>query len=80
MNHLCLNHLIIGIKGAGEMASGFAWRLHQAKIRRILMMETPTPSADRIGVCFCDAVHTLTKNIEGVEAVRAADENGIYLA
>jgi xanthine dehydrogenase accessory factor len=77
---LCLTHLMVGIKGAGEMASGLAWRLHQANIHRIFMMETEAPQAVRRGVCFCDAVHSLTKNVEGVEAVRAVDENGIHLA
>lgn len=66
-----LNQLMIGIKGAGEMASAIAWRLYMANMRRIFMMEIPYPLAVRRGVCFCEAVHEKSKTVEGVEAVRA---------
>ena len=65
-----LNQLIIGIKGAGEMASGVAWRLYQANIRLIFMMEIPRPLAVRREVSFCEALLCERKIVEGVEAVR----------
>lgn len=66
-----LNQLIIGIKGAGDMASAVAWRLYMANIRKIFMMEIPYPLAVRRGVCFCEAVHEGHKTIEGVQAMKA---------
>ncbi len=61
---------MIGIKGAGEMGTGVAWRLHMACFRNIFMMETPSPLAVRREVSFCEAVHDGRKTVEGVEAVR----------
>jgi xanthine dehydrogenase accessory factor len=69
--HRSIRELIIGIKGAGEMASAIAWRLHMANIRKIFMMEIPHPLAVRRGVCFCEAIHDGYKTVEGVEAIRA---------
>jgi xanthine dehydrogenase accessory factor len=42
-----LSHLTVCIKGAGEMASGVACRLHAANLTRILMLEAPNPLAVR---------------------------------
>lgn len=71
MEHHSIRELSIGIKGAGEMASAIAWRLHMANIRKIFMMEIPRPLAVRRGVCFCEAIHEGCKTVEGVEALRA---------
>ncbi len=65
-----LNELIIGIKSGGEMGSAIAWRLHQARLRRIYILETAHPLAVRRSVSFCEAVHHGTCTIEGVRAVR----------
>ncbi len=66
-----LNEIIVGIKGAGEMASGIAWCLYQANIRKIFMMEVPEPLAVRREVCFSEAVLCGKKTVEGVQAIRA---------
>jgi xanthine dehydrogenase accessory factor len=71
MEHRSLRDLIVGIKGAGEMASAIAWRLHMANIRKIFMMEIPSPLAVRRGVCFCEAIHDGCKTVEGIEAIKA---------
>ena len=42
-----LSEIIVVIKGAGEMASAVAWRIYMSNIRRILMLETPSPLAVR---------------------------------
>jgi len=63
-----LSDLVIAIKGAGEMASAVAWRLHMANLHRILMLETPNPLAVRREVSFCEAVHDGEKEVEGVKA------------
>jgi xanthine dehydrogenase accessory factor len=63
---------VIGIKGAGEMASAVAWRLYMANIRAVFMLETPAPLAVRRKVCFCEAVHDGVQTVEGVEAAKAS--------
>ena len=65
-----LRKLIIVIKGAGEMASGVAWRLHMANFQKILMLETDNPLAVRRAVSFCEAVHTGCQIVEEVEALQ----------
>ncbi len=80
MNLVSLSHLKVGIKGAGEMASGLAWRLYQSNIRKIFMMESENPLAVRRGVCFSEAVYTEKKSVEGVNAVKAEDSNDIHYA
>lgn len=80
MNSTSLSHLKVGIKGAGEMASGLAWRLYQSNIRKIFMMESETPLAVRRGVCFSEAVYTGKKSVEGVDAVKTEDSNDIHFA
>ena len=64
-----VHQLIIGIKGAGEMASAIACRLYMANIRKIIMMEVRHPIAVRRGVSFCDAIYEGRKVVEGVEAI-----------
>ncbi len=80
MDSVSMSHLKVGIKGAGELATGIAWRLYQSNIRKIFMMEIDSPLAVRREVCFCDAVYAQKKIVEGVEAVRTDDENRIYQA
>ncbi|MBI5583628.1 MAG: EF2563 family selenium-dependent molybdenum hydroxylase system protein [Deltaproteobacteria bacterium] len=63
-----LPRLTVLIRGAGEMASGVAWRLHQAHFR-VLLTEVPEPLAVRREVSFCEAVYDGRKTVEGVEAV-----------
>jgi len=62
----------IVIRGAGEMATGVAWRLYHAGFRRILMLERPAPLAVRREVCFCEALRHTTMTVQGVEAVSAS--------
>jgi xanthine dehydrogenase accessory factor len=63
-----LSNLIVLVRGAGEMASGVAWRLHQSHFK-VLMTEVPHPLAVRREVSFCEAVYEGRKKVEGVEAV-----------
>ena len=75
-----LTNLIIAIKGAGEMASGVAWRLYQANFRRIFLLETSTPMAVRRRVAFSEAIYDGLTEVEGVQARRVESTAGIYRA
>lgn len=75
-----LNELTFVIKGAGEMASGIAWRLHRSGFTRIIMVETAAPAAVRRLVSFCEAVYDGGKVVDGVEAVRAKGRQEINQA
>lgn len=75
-----LSGLTVVIRGAGEMASGVAWRLFQAHFR-VLLTEIPQPLAVRRGVSFCEAVYEGRQTVEGVEAVlvhRPEDATGVW--
>jgi xanthine dehydrogenase accessory factor len=76
---LVLSQFTICIKGAGEMASAVAWRLHRCGLRRILMLEKPRPLAVRRRVCFCEAVYHGRQQVEGLTARCVPDEHGIDL-
>jgi xanthine dehydrogenase accessory factor len=63
-----LTELLVLVRGAGEMASGVAWRLYQSRFK-LLLTEVPQPLAVRREVSFCEAVYEGRKKVEGVEAV-----------
>jgi xanthine dehydrogenase accessory factor len=69
--------LRVVLRGAGEMASGVAWRLYRANIRRLVMLEVPDPLAVRRNVSFCEALHQGWQTVEGVQAVKAAGIGGV---
>jgi xanthine dehydrogenase accessory factor len=75
MEQKALKHLVIIIKGAGEMATGVASRLFRANLRQLLMLEARSPLAIRRRVSFCEAIHDHTKLVEDIEAVRVADKH-----
>ena len=62
-----LSDIVVLIRGAGEMASGVAWRLHQCGFR-IILTEKSQPMAVRRKVSFCEAVFEKHMIVEGVEA------------
>ena len=62
-----INELIVLMRGAGEMASGVAYRLHQSHLK-VCMLEIPQPIAVRREVSFCEAVYEGEKEVEGVRA------------
>lgn len=77
MRLIDLNRIIIGIKGAGEMATGVAIRLKRAGFSRIFMMEIETPLAVRRTVSFCETIYDGNYVVEGIEAVRAHDREDV---
>lgn len=68
-----ITDLSVVIKGAGEMASGIAHRLHRAGIRHITMLDTERPLCVRRFVSFCEAVHDGVAEVEGVTGQLAGD-------
>ncbi len=68
--------LRILIRGAGDLASGIAWRLYQAGYRNLLMTEDETPTTVRRTVAFSPAVYLGEMRVEGVTGrlVRSAAE------
>lgn len=62
-----LSHILIVIRGAGEMASAVAWRLHMARFR-LVMTEREKPLAVRRRVSFCEAAWDGTTEVEGIVA------------
>ncbi len=65
---LMLSDLKILIRGAGEMATGSACRLHNSGFFRILMTEIEKPLAVRRSVSFCEAVYEKSWTVEDVRA------------
>jgi xanthine dehydrogenase accessory factor len=65
-----LSDLRILIRGAGEMATGCACRLHRAGFFRILMTEIERPLAVRRSVSFSDVVYEGSLTVEGVKSER----------
>ena len=62
-----LHELVVLIRGAGEMASGVAHRLHQSHFK-ICMIEIPHPLAVRREVTFSEAIYEGEKEVEGIRA------------
>lgn len=77
---IVLNQLVIGIKGAGDMASAVALRLFKANFRKIFMMDIDQPLAVRRKVSFCEALFEEVVTVEGVSAQMVADSSQIRSA
>ena len=75
-----IHDLVVGIKGAGEMATGVAWYLYQANIRSIFMMEIAVPLAVRRRVSFCEAVHAKRHTVMDITAIRVVQPRQIRSA
>lgn len=61
---------LVLIKGAGDLASGVAYRLHRSGFP-IVMTELPTPTMVRRAVSFGQAVYEGETTVEGITAGRA---------
>ena len=75
-----IKELIIAIKGAGEMATGIAWRLFQSNFKHIFMVEIENPMAVRRRVSFCEAIHDGKIIVEGVTAKKVFHPDDIQTA
>ncbi len=68
MNESSLITPIIAIRSAGEMATGIAWRLYMANMRRICLIDLDAPLCVRRTVSFCPALETGSVSVEGIKA------------
>ncbi|WP_288283853.1 selenium-dependent molybdenum cofactor biosynthesis protein YqeB, partial [uncultured Anaerotruncus sp.] len=64
--------MLIFIKGAGDLATGVAWRLHNCGFQ-VVMTDIARPTAVRCTVAFSRAVYEGAAEIEGVTARLARD-------
>lgn len=64
--------MLVIIRGAGDIATGIALRLHRAGYRLILT-DLPQPTSIRRTVCFSEAVYHGEAKVEEVRARLAAD-------
>jgi xanthine dehydrogenase accessory factor len=62
--------MLVVIKGAGDLASGIALRLHHSKID-VVMTDLPVPLAVRRTVAFSEAIRLGSTKVEDVKAERA---------
>ena len=62
--------MLVLIRGAGDLASGIALRLHHAKMR-VVMTDLPKPTAIRRTVCFSQALLHGLMTVEDVTAEAA---------
>ena len=59
--------MLVLIRGAGDLASGIALRLHHAKMQ-VVMTDLPRPTAIRRTVCFSQAILFGSMQVEDVTA------------
>lgn len=62
--------MLVCIKGAGDLASGIALRLHRSKID-VVMTDLPVPTAVRRTVAFSEAIRLGSTFVEDIKAERA---------
>jgi xanthine dehydrogenase accessory factor len=71
---------VVLIRSAGEMASGIAWCLYMANLRRICMVDLDMPLCVRRTVAFCTALGSGSASVEGVHAIAARSGEDILAA
>ena len=59
--------MLVLIRGAGDIATGVAVRLHRCGLS-VLLTELPNPTAVRRTVAFSEAVYRGTASVEGITA------------
>jgi xanthine dehydrogenase accessory factor len=74
-SNIKISNIRIGLRGAGDLASGVAWRLYHCGFK-VFMTEIDHPMAVRRKVAFCEAIYHGSAVVEGVEArlVHTAEE------
>ena len=68
--------MLVVIKGAGDLASGIALRLHHSKID-VVMTDLPVPLAVRRTVAFSEAIRLGSTAVEDVKAEKAENKDEV---
>ena len=68
--------MLVLIRGAGDLASGIAIRLHRSKFQ-VVMTDLPKPTAIRRTVCFSQAILFGEMQVEDVTAKFASSTNEV---
>lgn len=77
---MLFSNTLVLIKGAGDLATGVAYRLHRSGFP-LLMTELPMPLMVRRTVSFGQAVYDGETTVEGITALRVQDfQQGLVLA
>lgn len=71
--------MLVLIRGAGDLASGIALRLHRAGLY-VVMTDLPKPTAIRRTVCFSQAICFGETTVEDVTAIRCTDVKEVQSA
>ncbi|MBQ9272945.1 MAG: EF2563 family selenium-dependent molybdenum hydroxylase system protein [Mogibacterium sp.] len=71
--------MLVMIRGAGDLATGIAVRLHRAKFD-VVMTEIVTPLSIRRSVCFSEAVRKGETTVEGIRAVHVTNRRDAWQA
>ncbi len=74
MNLNQFSDILVLIKGAGDLATGVAWRLHRCGFS-VVMTELPRPLTVRRAVSFAQAVFDGEQTVEGITARLALAED-----
>ena len=64
--------MLVVIRGAGDIASGIALRLHRAGMQ-VVMCDLAVPTSIRRTVCFSEAIRLGETSVEDVRGVLCAD-------
>lgn len=72
-----MKNRIIVVRGAGDLATGTIYELHQAGYQ-VLALECERPAAIRRAVCFSEAVYDGEAEVEGVTARRIAHAEEVW--
>ncbi|MEG1858274.1 MAG: molybdenum hydroxylase, partial [Pseudoflavonifractor sp.] len=64
--------MLVLVKGAGDLATGTAVRLHRAGMQ-VVMTDIAEPTAVRRTVAFCQCIYDGAVTVEGIRAVRCKD-------
>lgn len=74
-----MGDMLVLIRGAGDLASGIALRLHRARFS-VVMTDLERPTAIRRSVCFSEAIVHGKAQVEDVTAVRAETKEDVFAA
>lgn len=79
MSTVDIRKTLVIMRGAGDLATGVASRLHHAGFP-IIMLDIPQPTVIRTTVSFAPALFTDSCTVEGIEAIKCDFENAYETA